>query len=55
MLSYKGETLVYEEAWYGTAADAKLQIIANTVTKNAFKYIGSTLNSCVNATLKEIL
>lgn len=55
ILSYKGETLVYEEAWYGTTADEKLQIIANTVTKNAFKYIGSTLNSCVNATLKEIL
>lgn len=32
---YAGETLAFENGWYGTAAEDELQIIANEATKNA--------------------
>lgn len=53
--TYANETLVYEEAWYGTPVDETLQKIANTATKKACKYLNALLEEKIDATLKDIM
>lgn len=52
---YKGEKLVFEEAWYGTPAEESLQVIANSATKNAVNCINQFLSQRLNLTLKDVL
>ena len=52
---YKGEKLVFNEAWFGTPADQELQEIANRVTKNAIRRLNEVLKTSVNASLADVL
>jgi len=53
LAAYNGQTLVYEEAWYGIAVGDELQRIANEVTPRAYQSMDELLKP-VGLTIREV-